>query len=170
MDNGVQDRTARRFIAAVRTLEQDGDLEPMVMLFADHAELSKLDGRGVRHGRGGAREFWTEYRDAFSEITTTFTHATEGSVAVALEWTAQGTLAGGRAVDYAGATVIDLDGDWITGCRTYYDSAAFLGEQATAAPSAGQRDVEGAEVSHTSADSGFEPLADREAASGDARG
>lgn len=163
MDNAVQNETARRFIAALRTLEQDRDVEPIAELFTEGAKLSRLDGRDPRRGEGGARQFWTGYRQTFGEINTTFTHVTEGSAAAALEWTSQGTMPDGRGIDYAGVTVIDIDGGLITGLRSYYDSAAFMAEQARV----GGGGSEQVEAGHTGADSGFEPLQDRAAARGD---
>lgn len=68
-------------------------------------------------------------------------------------------------VDYAGVTVIDIDGEQITGLRTYYDSAAFMTEQARVGGSGDSR--EQVEAGHTGADSGFEPMEDRTAARGD---
>ena len=130
MDDFVHNDTARRFIAALRMVEQRRDLEPMVELFTDAAELSKLDGQGARRGPGGAREFWTEYRESFDEIKSTIVHATEGENAVALEWHAEGTLPGGRDFSCTGVSVVDIDGERITGFRTYYDSAAFVAEPA----------------------------------------
>ncbi len=126
MDEFVHDDTARRFIAALRMAEQRRDLEPMVELFTDEAELSKLDGQRARRGPGAAREFWNEYRESFDEIKSTIVHATEGENAVALEWHAEGTLPGGRAFSYVGVSVVDIDGERVTGFRTYYDSAAFV--------------------------------------------
>lgn len=41
-------------------------------------------------------------------------------------WARTGALAGGRPVDHRGVTSIDLDGNLITGLRTYCDSAAFV--------------------------------------------
>jgi ketosteroid isomerase-like protein len=170
MDNVVQNETARGFIAALRTLEQDHDCEPMIELFTGDAQLSRLDRPGAQ---GDARQFWTEYRRSFGEIGTTFTHATEGGAGVALEWTSQGSTSDGRGVDYAGVTILDLDGQQVTGLRTYYDSAAFLTGPARGGPAggeqveAGQAEAGQVEAGHTAADSGFEPLPDREAAQGD---
>lgn len=130
MDDFVHNDTARRFIAALRMVEQRHDLEPMVELFTDEAALSKLDGQGARRGPGGAREFWTEYRESFDEIKSTIVHATEGEHAVALEWHAEGILPGGRDFSYVGVSVVDIDGERVTGFRTYYDSAAFVAEPA----------------------------------------
>lgn len=139
MDDFVHNDTARRFIAALRMVEQRRDLESMVELFTDESELSKLDGQGTRRGQDGAREFWGEYRESFDEIKSTIVRATEGENAVALEWHAEGTLPGGRDFSYTGVSVVDIDGERVTGFRTYYDSAAFVAEPAAgvAEPAAG---------------------------------
>ena len=130
MDDFVHNDTARRFIAALRMVEQRRDLEPMVELFTDEAELSRLDGQDARRGPDGAREFWTEFRESFDEIKSTVVHATEGENAVALEWHAEGTLPGGQDFSCTGVSVVDIDGARVTGFRTYYDSAAFVAEPA----------------------------------------
>jgi ketosteroid isomerase-like protein len=160
MDNDVQSETARRFIRALRTLEQEHDLGPMVELFSEDAQLTRLDGRGAR----GAREFWDEYLRTFGEISTTVTHATEGSAGVALEWRSQGTMPDGRGVDYVGASVLDIDGGLVTGLRSYYDSAAFTTERAQVGNAGDGGELEAGPYT---ADSGFESLADRAAARGD---
>jgi ketosteroid isomerase-like protein len=79
-----------------------------------------------RHGeRTDGEQFWREYADQFSEVSTTFTHAVEGSDSVALEWSSAARFHDGRPADYRGVTVLALDGDKITGLRTYYDTAVF---------------------------------------------
>lgn len=123
-DNDITDPRARAFATGLRTFEQDSDPAPFAALFAPDATTERLDARGER--RGEVAEFWKEYRAQFDEISTTFVHVVEGDDRFALEWTSTGTLSGGRPIDYRGVTSIDLDGDLISGLRTYYDSAAFV--------------------------------------------
>ena len=123
-DNHITDPRARSFAAGLRKFEQDSDPAPFVALFAPDAVTERLDARGER--RGEVEDFWKEYRAQFDEIRTTFVNVVEGDDQFALEWTSTGTLSGGRPIDYRGVTTIDLDGDLITGLRTYYDSAAFV--------------------------------------------
>ena len=119
-----------RFIDALHRLHTDRDVEPLAALFSDDATLSKLGDHNEEHGPDGARRFWADYRRVFHDIEATFTHTTSGETSVALEWTSTGSLATGRSFSYAGVSVLEGDGSSITGFRTYYDSAAFVGEAA----------------------------------------
>lgn len=126
MDHAVQDPTTRRFIAALRHLEQDGDLDPMAELFSDDAEVRSIDGHGPRTGPDGIRQLFGEYVRQFDRLSTTFTQVTEGGTHAALEWSTDAVRPGGHQVTYTGITVIDVDGDTVTGFRTCYDSAKIL--------------------------------------------
>lgn len=126
MDHAVTDRTTREFIAALRTLERERDLDPMAALFTDDAEVLSIDGHGPRHGPEGIRELFDEYLRQFERLSTTFTQVTEGGTHAALEWTTEAVRAGGHEITYTGITVIDLDGGAVTGFRTCYDSAKIM--------------------------------------------
>ena len=119
---------AQQFAARLKDFERDGDVEPLVELFADDAELSKLDHLDVEHGRDGARRFWTQYREVFGDIASTFSATTVGDDRAVLEWNAEGTLAGGRPISYPGVSVLETSGGRIRAFRTYYDSAPFVVE------------------------------------------
>ena len=97
---------------------------PSTALFATDAATEGPGARGEH--KGEVKQFWQEYRDQFTQISTTFHNVVEGDDRFALEWTSNGTLRDDRPIDYRGVTVIDLDGDTITRLRTYYDSAAFV--------------------------------------------
>jgi len=97
----------------------------MVALFSADAELRKVDDRHDAKGSDGARTFWGEYRAVFDQIEATFTHVVSGQDSVALEWTSEGSFPSGRQFSYRGVSVLQGDGDRISGFRTYYDSAAF---------------------------------------------
>lgn len=101
-------------------------------LFDDDAVTQRLDARGER--RGEVEQFWKEYRDQFTSISTSFYDVVEGGDRVALEWTSDATLTDGRPLQYRGVTVLDLDGNKISKLRTYYDSAQF-----TPSPAATER-------------------------------
>lgn len=141
MDPNVQSDTARRFMAALSELEQSGDTGPMAQLFTDDAPVESIDGMGPRQGKDGIMALFTTYRDQFEEVATTFTRVTESSSGAALEWRTSATVRDGRHVDYTGMTVIDLDGDRVSGFRTCYDSAALL--ERPSADSAGSRTAAG---------------------------
>jgi ketosteroid isomerase-like protein len=117
-----------RFIAALHQLHADRDVSALTALFTDEATLSKLGDHNEAHGPDGAEKFWNDYRAVFDDIEATFTHTTAGESSVALEWTSTGSLSTGHALSYSGVSVLEGDGEKISGFRTYYDSAAFVGE------------------------------------------
>ena len=117
-----------RFADALHRIDADRDTGPMVELTADDAELVKLDEHHQATGKDGAERFWTDYRNVFGDLETTFTHTVVGEDTAALEWTSTGTLSSGKPIEYKGVTVIQGDEEKVTGVRTYYDTAAFLQE------------------------------------------
>ncbi|WP_181784641.1 nuclear transport factor 2 family protein [Pseudonocardia pini] len=123
-DNDISNDLTRTFVSALRGAEQDSDVEGLAALFTEDAELFRLDGEGTR--RGDARTFWTQYRDQFGDVSTTFSNAVETEGEAALEWESTGTRPDGRPFRYQGSTFLSLGEDRITGLRTYYDTAAFV--------------------------------------------
>lgn len=117
-----------RFMEALHQLHADRDVEPMVALYSDDATLTKLGDQNEAHGTDGARTFWENYRAVFDGISSTFDHTIVGETAVSLEWVSQGSLRGGHPFSYAGASMLEGDAEKISSFRTYYDSAAFVGE------------------------------------------
>ena len=115
-----------RFTAALHTIDSDRDVQPMLDLTGDDAELVKLDEHHEARGKDGAKTFWEDYRNVFGDLETTFTGSVIGETSAALEWTSTGTLRSGSPFTYRGVTVIEGDEDRLTGVRTYYDSAAFV--------------------------------------------
>ena len=114
-----------RFMQALQQAEASGDVEPLVALFAEDAELSNLAHDQPARGREGARGFWTEYLRAFDQVRSTFRQVLESPAGAALEWVSEGTRAGGHPLRYRGISVIESRGGLIQQFRTYYDSAAF---------------------------------------------
>jgi ketosteroid isomerase-like protein len=134
IDTDITDARARAFASALQTFERDADSVAFAELFADGATVLRFDGRGERTD---VEQFWREYRDQFTAVSTRFTGVVQGEDSSALEWTSEGELSTGRPVSYRGATVIELDGDKITGLRTYYDSAVFTAVPARESPAPG---------------------------------
>jgi hypothetical protein len=118
-----------RFIDALHRLHTDDDVEPMVALYAEDAQLSKLGQQHHQRGQEGARRFWRTYRDVFDEIEATFVYTVRDEDSAALEWTSTGTLREGGPISYAGVSVL-VGQESIAAFRTYYDSAPFLNDQA----------------------------------------
>jgi ketosteroid isomerase-like protein len=113
---------AARFKQALQQTEQSRDPSAVASLFREGARLTNLGGD---HGTD-AHKFWQVYLEQFSDIRSEFTAETISERSAALEWQSRGTLTDGREVDYRGVSVIDFEGDALTGFRTYYDSAAFV--------------------------------------------
>lgn len=120
---------AERFVAALKEAEQARRPEPLVDVFAEEAELWSVARPQPRHGKDGAREFWSDYLDAFEEVRSEFKSVVERDGRAALEWESDATLAGGREIHYAGVTVLELEGDRVVRFRTYFDPTPFLDER-----------------------------------------
>jgi rubrerythrin/limonene-1,2-epoxide hydrolase len=115
----------RRFIEALRALEETNDVERMVSVFDDAAEISNPMEASPLHGHDGARRFWRTYRDSFDEIHSDFSRIVESDDAAMLEWTSKGVLRGDRPIDYAGVSVLELRDDKVRRFRTYFDARPF---------------------------------------------
>jgi limonene-1,2-epoxide hydrolase len=118
----------QRFLDALAALERERKVDAMLRVFSDSARLSRL-GRPVERGRDGVRRFWQDYRDQFGDaVESEFCRLIEAKEVVTLEWRTEGQLSTSRPISYAGVSVFEFEGEKITDFRTYYDSAAFLGE------------------------------------------
>jgi ketosteroid isomerase-like protein len=118
-----QSPEAASFIAALRALEETGDVESMAALYADDAETSGPTDNEPHVGKDGARRFWRMYRDSFEEITSSFTNVVAGAGGtLMLEWTSEGRALTGGRVGYAGVSVVELRGGRIQRFRTYFDT------------------------------------------------
>lgn len=118
--------TAERFMQALQKIEQTKDVEPLVSMFSEDAELSNLATPSPLHGKEGARQFWQKYLSVFQNIRSKFNNVVETNGSAVLEWTSEGALSSGEALNYRGISVIETDNGQVRRFRTYYDSAAFL--------------------------------------------
>jgi ketosteroid isomerase-like protein len=112
---------AQRFVEALAGLEERGELEPLVSLFAEDARVSNVASRREFSGREGARQFWREYKAMLARVRSTFRNMIEAGERVALEWETQGTAHNGAAVSYDGVSIIEWDGDRIRRFQAYFD-------------------------------------------------
>ncbi|WP_223640257.1 nuclear transport factor 2 family protein [Corallococcus sp. EGB] len=119
---------AQRFVDALLKLEQDGDIEPMVALFADDAQVSNVASPNIYSGLDGARRFWTEYKGTLGQVKSVFRNMIESGDRVALEWETQGTARNGAAIAYEGVSIIEWDGDRVRRFFAYFDPRA-LGQE-----------------------------------------
>ena len=121
---------ADRFMQTLQQIEDSGDVEPLVALFTEDAELNNLAMAEPLKGQDGARRFWQKYLSVFERIHSKFTNVFEGDNTAVLEWISDGILSTGESVNYRGVSLIETENDQVRCFRTYYDSAVFLPEGA----------------------------------------
>ena len=120
---------AEKFMNALQTTEKENQVDALVELFSDGAELTRLTHK-TYEGKEEATRFWQEYLEPFDTVSTEFFKVTEDDETVVLEWESKGKLANGHDIDYQGVSSFDTEGGEVVRFRTYYDSAAFLPEGA----------------------------------------
>ncbi len=124
----MSEQIARQFIDALDRLESSRDVEPIVATFTETCEVGNVLTSEPFHGRDGARKFWTEYREAFADVRSSFRNVVAAEGRAALKWTTEGTSAAGEPFRYEGVSILELDGSRIARFRAYFDPAA-LGRQ-----------------------------------------
>lgn len=112
---------AQRFVDALGKLEESGDLEALVALFADDAKVSNVASHREFSGLEGVRQFWRDYKAMLAQVKSTFRNMIESNDRVALEWETQGTAQNGAAVNYEGVSILEWDGDKIRRFYAYFD-------------------------------------------------
>jgi ketosteroid isomerase-like protein len=112
---------AQRFVDALTKLEERGELETLVSLFAEDAQVSNAASSHRFSGQDGAREFWRHYKGTLKQVKSTFRNMIESGDRVALEWVSSGTAHNGKAVHYEGVSIIEWDGDRIRRFYAYFD-------------------------------------------------
>ena len=70
---------AERFMRTLRECEDTREVEPLVALFSDHAELENLASKTPSRGREGTCQFWQYFLANFRQVHFTFTHVIEGA-------------------------------------------------------------------------------------------
>ena len=90
---------AERFMHILQQIEEPGDVEPLVAMFTENAELSNLAMTEPLQGRDGT---------------------------TVLEWISSGALSTGESINYRGVSLLETDNGQVHRFRTYYDSAVFL--------------------------------------------
>ena len=118
--------TAKKFMKTLQQIEGNKNVEPLVSLFTEDAELSNLASSSPLQGKDGARQFWQKYLSVFQQIHSKFTNVVESNGSAVLEWISEGTLTSGEPLKYQGVSIIETVDGKVQRFRTYYDSAAFL--------------------------------------------
>lgn len=117
---------ASRFMHTLQEIEETGNTEPLVALFADDAELINLAMLEPLKGKEGAHRFWDKYLSVFNHIHSEFTNVVENNGTSVLEWISKGTLSTSEEITYRGVSVLEFNDGKVHRFRTYYDSATFL--------------------------------------------
>jgi ketosteroid isomerase-like protein len=115
-----------RFMQTLQQIEATGDVEPLVAMFTEDAELINLAMTEPLQGRDGARRFWQKYLSVFQRVQSKFTNVVEGDSTAVLEWMSEGALSTGELLNYRGVSILETDNGQVRRFRTYYDSAVFL--------------------------------------------
>ena len=118
--------TAEKFMQTLQEIEANKNVEALVSLFTEDAELSNLASSSPLQGKDGARQFWQKYLSVFQQIHSKFTNVVESNGSTVLEWTSEGSLTSGESLRYQGVSIIETVNGKVRSFRTYYDSAAFL--------------------------------------------
>lgn len=121
----MPDQLPQQFIDALHHAEATKDIDPLVSLFADTAEVQSPVRSAAEHGTDGARRFWEEYVHSFADVRSDFTSVRDYGDFAALEWSSAGTLANGRPIRYAGVSLLEHRDGRVTRFSTYHDPAAF---------------------------------------------
>jgi ketosteroid isomerase-like protein len=119
-------RLTEEFMRALERFEATGDLAPLLALFDEDAEALNLGRTEPARGLDQIEGFWRDYRSAFREVRSEFTHVIEGKDGAVLEWVSRGALPNGERVEYKGVSVLETAAGRVRCFRTYYDSAVFM--------------------------------------------
>ncbi len=117
-----------KFVKALEKLEAEKNVDEITGLFAENCEVGNVTVTESLKGEKGAREFWTNYRNTFGDIKSTFKNKIVSDNTVALEWTSKGTSQEGSEIDYEGVSILETDGDKITRFFAYFNPAK-LGQE-----------------------------------------
>lgn len=119
-----------KFIGALTELESARDVEQIVALFADDCEVNSVPASEHFRGIEGARQFWTQYRDAFKDVCSVFENENYSNDAAVLEWTTMGKIKNGNKIKYEALSILETRGEKITRFYAYFDPRNF-GRQST---------------------------------------
>jgi limonene-1,2-epoxide hydrolase len=117
----MSNEVADDFIKALRKLEEERNVEPLVELHTEDCEVGNVSVSGTFRGHEGLREFWTSYRSTFGEIKSEFRNVFATEDGAALEWTTEGT-SNGDAVSYDGVSILEIEGGKVRRFMAYFDT------------------------------------------------
>jgi limonene-1,2-epoxide hydrolase len=117
----MSNEVADDFIKALRKLEEERNVEPLVELHTEDCEVGNVSVSGTFRGHEGLREFWTSYRSTFGEMKSEFRNVFATEDGAALEWTTEGT-SNGDAVSYDGVSILEIEGGKVRRFMAYFDT------------------------------------------------
>ena len=112
---------AEQFIAALREVEDRGNVDAMGPLHTDDADISNVAQTEPDRGPNGARHFWTKYRESFTRVHSEFRNIVQTDKAALLEWRTAVTTAAGLDVTYDGVSVLEFRDGKISRFRAYFN-------------------------------------------------
>lgn len=121
MSNQVQS-----FIRALGKMERTGNMDDLVPLFSEEAELSSLGSPVPVRGKVGVYRFWRGYLGTFKSIQSDFKKVIEKDNLAVLEWTSRGKLPNDKGFQYDGVTLLEYDGKKVIRFKAYYDTAMLV--------------------------------------------
>lgn len=121
-------QVAEQFIKALHKLEEDRELDPIVATYSEDCEVGNIIVPEKFKGPDGARRFWSEYRDTFGEIHSSFRNVIASGGSAALEWTTKATSADGDPLEYDGVSILEIADGKVTRFRAYFNPRS-LGRQ-----------------------------------------
>jgi ketosteroid isomerase-like protein len=117
----LSEEVADRFIEALRRLEEDRDVEPLVEIHKEDCDVGNVAVSRTFSGHEGLREFWASYRNTFDEMKSEFRNVfADDAGHAALEWSTEGTSSGNK-VSYEGVSILEIEGDKVSRFRAYFD-------------------------------------------------
>lgn len=130
--------SAQTFVAALRRVEEHGDVDAMAALYAADAVLVTPAEPHAVHapyvGPEGARRFWTAYRQSFVHVRSHFHAVLEGERRIMLEWTSEGRTAAGVDTTYGGVSTVETRDGRIVRFAAYFDPARLHAHPPVARP------------------------------------
>jgi len=117
----LSEEVADRFIEALRRLEEDRDVEPLVDIHKEDCDVGNVAVSRTFSGHEGLREFWASYRNTFDEMKSEFRNVFADDLGhAALEWSTEGTSSGNK-VSYEGVSILEIEGEKVSRFRAYFD-------------------------------------------------
>jgi ketosteroid isomerase-like protein len=112
---------AEGFVEALRKLEEEENIEPLVEIHTEDCEAGNVSVPGTFRGDEGLREVWRSYRSTFGEMRSEFRNVFATEDGAALEWTTTGT-SNGDSVSYDGVSILEIEGDKVRRFMAYFDT------------------------------------------------